>query len=68
MKKYIVIGNPIEHSFSPLIHNYWMKKYGLIDSFYEKKKVEEKDLEHLINKIRNDEIIGMNVTVPFKKK
>ena len=68
MKKYIVIGNPIEHSFSPLIHNYWMKKYRLIDSVYEKKKVEEKDLEHLINKIRNDEIIGMNVTVPFKKK
>ena len=41
MKKYLVIGNPIGHSLSPLIHNYWMKKYGLIDSVYEKKKVEK---------------------------
>ena len=42
MKKYLVIGNPIGHSLSPLIHNYWMKKYGLIDSVYEKKKSREK--------------------------
>ena len=67
MKKYLVIGNPIKHSLSPLIHNYWMKKYRLIDSVYEKRKVEEKDLENIVKEIRDDEIIGMNVTVPFKK-
>ena len=67
MKKYLVIGNPIEHSLSPLIHNYWMKKYRLIDSVYEKRKVEEKDLENIVKEIKDDEIIGMNVTVPFKK-
>ena len=44
MKKYIVIGNPIEHSLSPKLHNYWIKKYKLKDSLYEKRKVEEKDL------------------------
>ena len=38
MKTYLVIGNPIEHSLSPLIHNYWMKKYDLTNSIYEKKK------------------------------
>ena len=67
MRKYLVIGNPIEHSLSPLIHNYWMKKYCLADSVYEKRKVEEKDLKNIIEEIREDEIVGVNVTVPFKK-
>ena len=68
MKKYLVIGNPIDHSLSPLIHNYWMKKYGLKDSVYEKRKVEEQDLEDIVNQVRNDEIAGVNVTLPFKKE
>jgi len=67
MKKYLVIGNPIEHSLSPLIHNYWMKKYKLINNIYEKRKVEEKDLKEIIKEIRENEIVGVNVTVPFKK-
>ena len=68
MKKYLVIGNPIEHSSSPLIHNYWMKKYNLVDCVYEKKKVEEKDLKNIVDQIRSDELTGANITVPFKKK
>jgi shikimate dehydrogenase len=68
MKKYLVIGNPIVHSLSPIIHNYWMKKYGLMDYKYQKRKIEEKDLENVIKEIKNDEITGINVTVPFKKK
>ena len=67
MKKYLVIGNPISHSLSPLIHNHWMKKYRLEDSVYEKSKVEEKDLKNIIKGIRENEIVGANVTVPFKK-
>ena len=67
MKKYLVIGNPIGHSLSPLIHNHWMKKYHLPDSVYEKKKVEEKDLKNIIKEIRENELAGVNVTVPFKK-
>ena len=67
MKKYLVIGNPIGHSLSPLIHNYWMKKYRLVDSVYEKRKVEEKELQNIIKEIRENEIFGVNVTVPFKK-
>ena len=68
MKKYLVIGNPIEHSLSPLIHNYWMRKYGLIDNIYEKKKVEKKDLKKIVNQVRNDELKGVNITVPFKQE
>ena len=68
MKKYLVIGNPIEHSLSPLIHNYWMKKHGLVDSIYEKKKLEREDLQSIIKQVRGDKLKGVNVTVPFKKE
>ena len=36
MKKYLVIGNPIEHSLSPQLHNYWFEKHN-INSVYDKK-------------------------------
>ena len=68
MKKYLVIGNPIEHSLSPLIHNYWMTKYKLLDCHYEKKKVEKKDLPNIVKQIREGGISGANITVPFKKE
>ena len=68
MNKYLVIGNPIEHSLSPLLHNYWFKKYRFLDSIYEKKKVEKKDLKKIVEQIKNDEIKGVNVTVPFKRE
>ena len=41
MKKFLVIGNPIEHSLSPMLHNYWIKDNG-IDAIYEKQKFEDK--------------------------
>ena len=67
MKKYLVIGNPIEHSLSPKLHNYWIKK-NKIDAIYGKKLLKEEDIENTINKIKKGEIEGINVTVPFKKK
>jgi|TARA_B110001452_G_C15156673_1_gene402439 shikimate dehydrogenase len=66
MKKYLVIGNPIEHSLSPKIHNFWMKKHN-INALYEKKFLKEVDLKSLILEVRNGTIDGINVTVPFKK-
>ena len=66
MKKYLVIGNPIEHSLSPKLHNHWIKKNN-IDAVYEKKQLNEDDIEDTIIKVRNGEIDGINVTVPFKK-
>ena len=67
MKKYFVIGNPIEHSLSPQIHEYWMKKNNL-NAFYKKQKLSNVDLPDYILKIKNKEIDGINVTVPFKKE
>ena len=66
MKKYLVIGNPIGHSLSPRLHNYWFKENN-IDAVYEKKQVEESDIEGIISEMRNGKIDGINVTVPFKK-
>jgi len=66
MKKFLVIGNPIEHSLSPQLHNYWIRQKK-INAIYGKKLLEEKDLPGLINEIRENKITGVNVTVPFKK-
>ena len=67
MKKYLVIGNPIEHSLSPKLHNYWIKTNN-IDAIYEKKKLNDEELESIISKVKKNEIHGINVTVPFKNK
>jgi len=66
MKKYFVIGNPIDHSLSPKLHNHWFKENN-IDAIYEKKKIEEKNLQNIISEIKEKKINGINVTVPFKK-
>ena len=65
MKKFLVIGNPIDHSLSPKLHNYWIKK-NKINAIYEKQKIENSDLEKLLFQIKEKKINGMNVTVPFK--
>ena len=66
MKKYLVIGNPIEHSLSPKLHNYWIKK-NKIDAVYDKKLINEENLKDIIFQIKKGEIKGINVTVPYKK-
>ena len=66
MKKYLVIGNPIDHSLSPKLQNYWIKNHN-INAIYEKEKLNENELEKLFVNIRNKKINGVNVTVPFKK-
>ena len=65
-KKFLVIGNPIEHSLSPKLHNYWIKKNNLKAS-YDKKFLEQNEIQKLILDVRQEKIHGLNVTVPFKK-
>ncbi len=66
MKKYFVIGNPINHSLSPKLHNHWLEQ-NKINAVYEKIKLETDEIENFILKIKNQKINGCNVTVPFKK-
>tara|TARA_B100000315_G_C14445093_1_gene526451 strand:- start:123 stop:905 length:783 start_codon:yes stop_codon:yes gene_type:complete len=66
MKKYLVIGNPIKHSLSPKLHNHWIKENN-IDAIYDKKQLNESNIEEIIKEVKNEKIKGINVTVPFKK-
>jgi shikimate dehydrogenase len=66
MKKYLVIGNPIEHSLSPKLHNYWIKENN-IKAIYDKKKINKNDIKEIVSGVKNNKIDGINVTVPFKK-
>jgi len=65
-KKFLVIGNPIEHSLSPKLHNHWIKKNNL-RATYDKKLLEQDEIKELILDLRKEKIHGINVTVPFKK-
>ena len=65
MKKYCVIGNPIDHSLSPKLHNFWLKKNKL-NASYEKKHLDEEGVKDIIKDVKNNLIDGLNVTVPYK--
>ena len=67
MNKYCVIGNPIDHSLSPQLHNYWLKNNN-IKAKYDKIKLESNEIKNFIQDIKKQKINGCNVTVPFKKK
>ena len=66
MKKYLVIGNPIDHSLSPKLQNWWLKENN-IDAIYDKIKLEDNEIKNFIQDIKEQKIAGCNVTVPFKK-
>ena len=67
MKKYLVVGNPIDHSLSPKIQNYWLNLNN-IDAIYGKLLAYDDDLKELCNSIKNGQLDGLNITVPFKRK
>jgi shikimate dehydrogenase len=66
MIKASVIGWPIAHSRSPLIHGYWLKQHGIAGS-YEKIAVPSENLEACLKSLRSGEHIGTNVTIPHKE-
>ncbi len=66
-KVYGVIGNPIEHSLSPVMHNAAFEALGL-DAIYLAFRVAEHDLGDAIRGAKSLGIAGLNVTIPLKEK
>lgn len=66
MKKVCVIGWPVAHSRSPLIHNYWLKKYGLPGT-YERREVSPDQLDTFLQNLEANGYVGCNVTIPHKE-
>ena len=66
VKKAFVIGHPIKHSRSPLIHGTWLAEYG-IEGSYEAIDVAPEDLPTFIDRLRQGEFAGGNVTIPHKE-
>jgi|TARA_B110000914_G_C15472746_1_gene451490 shikimate dehydrogenase len=65
-KKFGIIGKPLSHSLSPILHSFWYKKYK-ITANYSLIEVEIKEIKGIIEKIRRGELQGINVTVPYKQ-
>jgi shikimate dehydrogenase len=66
MKRACVIGWPVEHSRSPLIHGYWLKEYGL-DGSYKKEAVRPDEVAEFLRGLKDRGFVGCNVTVPHKE-
>eukprot|EP00439_Symbiodinium_sp_Y106_P088136 s1_g672.t1 len=62
-----VLGWPVTHSRSPLIHNHWIETLGVENAVYEKHGVPPEDLEACLASFRSEGVIGANVTVPHKE-
>jgi shikimate dehydrogenase len=66
-KNFGIIGNPINHSLSPILHNYWFEKYD-VNANYSIIDIEEKNLGDVVAKIKDKSLDGINVTLPYKQK
>jgi shikimate dehydrogenase len=66
MKRACVIGWPIEHSRSPAIHGYWLKRYR-IDGAYTREAVPPESLDAFLRSLADKGFAGCNVTVPHKE-
>ncbi|WP_420428590.1 shikimate dehydrogenase [Kordiimonas sp.] len=64
--KAAVIGWPLTHTLSPVIHSHWMATHG-VDGVYEKMPVAPDDLGSAINKMKMEGYVGFNITVPHKE-
>jgi shikimate dehydrogenase len=66
MKRACVVGWPISHSRSPLIHGYWLARLG-IDGSYTRVAVRPEEAAHFLRHLRQQGYVGCNVTIPHKE-
>jgi|TARA_B110001452_G_scaffold183096_1_gene153833 shikimate dehydrogenase len=67
MKYYSIIGSPLSHTLSPILHNYWFKKYK-VEAEYTSLEIKKEEIEKVIIKIREEKINGINITLPYKQE
>jgi shikimate dehydrogenase len=67
LRRACVIGWPVAHSRSPMIHGFWLARYG-IDGSYERAAVEPDQLEGFVHGLAGHGFVGGNVTLPYKEK
>jgi len=68
LKQLCVIGDPVEHSLSPRMHNAAIRELGLETEFtYTKEHIVPEKLADFVERIRTGEIIGASVTIPHKQ-
>ena len=65
-RRCFIIGHPVAHSRSPLIHGHWLAEHGLAGS-YERVEVPSAEMSAFIARLRGGEFVGGNVTVPNKE-
>ena len=66
IKKFAVVGHPVAHSKSPMIHRLFAKQFDLLLS-YEKFDFSPDQLQYKLDELKEQEYTGLNITLPFKK-
>ena len=66
-KKTAVIGDPIDHSLSPKIHNHWIEREGVDSDTYQKINVKKENFTKDVDRLIKEGYSGLNVTVPLKE-
>ena len=65
-KKYGIIGKPLSHSLSPTLHKFWFDQHKILAT-YSLIEIELNQIQEVIKKLRNNELHGINVTIPYKQ-
>lgn len=64
---YLLLGHPVDHSWSPLMHNTALKFYGM-DARYHAIDLQNQELTDLAAFLNQEHLLGANVTIPYKQQ